>query len=136
MNQNKNLIRSTLKSISLQEYYQEAKQISSNAGYQTVNSTITTSPSTYGAAKHVLNRFTSGHQTSSELLAQVINAFAVHARIPHQLIMVIPAHGMLADFGVTMYLLLDLMFRLTGLFSSTVVNLTASVLLRLLFVPW
>jgi hypothetical protein len=115
----------------------EAKQISSNAGYQTVNSTIATSPSTYGAAKHVLNRFTSGRQTSSELLAQVINAIAVHARIPNQLIMVIPAHGMLADFGLTMYLLLDLMFRLTGLFSvSTVVNLTASVVLSLLFVPW
>jgi hypothetical protein len=47
-----------------------------------VDSWITTEPLTYGAAQYVLNRFANGHQTSAELLAQAINAFAAHASIP------------------------------------------------------
>jgi hypothetical protein len=87
----------------------EARQILSNAGYQAVDSWIATSPLTYGAAQYVLNRFANGYQTSAELLAQAINDFAAHASIPNQLIMDIPAHWMLADFGTTMHLLLDLL---------------------------
>jgi hypothetical protein len=50
-----------------------------------------------------------GHQTTPELLAQMINTFASYARIPKQLIKVIPAHWMLADSGTTMHLLFDLL---------------------------
>jgi hypothetical protein len=71
---------------------QEVKQIFSNAGYQVVDSIIATSPLTYGTTKHVLNRFANCHQTTGDLLAQTINAFAAYARIPKQLIMTIPAH--------------------------------------------
>ena len=49
---------------------QESKQVLSNADDQTVDSSIATSPLTYGATQHVLNRFSSGHKTSAELLAQ------------------------------------------------------------------
>ena len=88
---------------------QEAREVLSNAGYQVVDSNDVSSPLTFGASQHVLNRFASGRQTSAEILAQAINAYAAYARIPKQLIMVIPAHWMLADSGATMHLLLDLL---------------------------
>ncbi len=101
---------------------QEAKQILNNAGYQTVNSTIATSPLTSGTAQHVLNRFANGHQTSKELLAQAITAFTVYARIPKQLIMTIPAHWMLADSGATMHLLLDLLLAFADVETNKIVR--------------
>ncbi len=100
---------------------QEAKQILSNAGYQSVDSTPATSPLTYGATKYVLNRFTSGHKTSPELLAQTVNAFVPHTRIPKQLIMAIPAHWMLADSVATMHLLLDLLLTFTDVETHRIV---------------
>ena len=100
----------------------EAKRVLSKAGDQAVDSTIATSPLTYGAAQHVLNRFASGHKTSAELLAQAINAFAAYARIPKQLIMAIPAHWMLADSGATMHLLLDLVLAFADVETHRIVR--------------
>jgi len=100
----------------------EAREILSNAGYQAVDSWIATSPLTFGAAQYVLNRFANGHQTSAELLAQAINAFAAHASIPRQLIMAIPAHWMLADSGATMHLLLDLLLAFADVETHRVVR--------------
>ncbi len=74
---------------------QAAKQHLSNAGYQAVDSYNVSSHLSFGAAQYVLNRFASGHQTSVDILAQVINAFAVYARISKQLILAIPAYWML-----------------------------------------
>ena len=87
-----------------------------------MDSSIATSPLTYGAAQHVLNRFANGYKTSAELLAQAINAFAAYARIPKQLIMAIPAHWMLADSGATMHLLLDLLLAFADVETHRIVR--------------
>ena len=91
---------------------QAAKQVLSNAGYQAVDSYNVSSHLSFGAAQHVLNRFASGHQTSVDILAQVINAFAVYTRIPKQLILAIPAHWMLEGSGATLHLLHDVLLAL------------------------
>ena len=87
-----------------------------------MDSTIATSPLTYGAAQHVLNRFANGYKTSAELLAQAINAFAANARIPKQLIMTIPAHWMLADSGATIHLLFDLLLTFADVETHRIVR--------------
>jgi hypothetical protein len=71
--------------------------------------------------------------TSSELLAQVINAFATHARIPKQLMMTIPGHWMLACSDATMHLLLDLLLVFTDVETHRIVRGFNG---SLLFVSW
>ena len=101
------LIDAALAGTTTSDSRQEAREVLSNAGYQVVDSNDVSSPLTFGAARHVLNRFASGRQTSAEILAQAINAYAAYVRIP------------------------------IGLFEVlTVVNHTVSVLLSLLFVLW
>jgi hypothetical protein len=116
------MINTALTGTTISTDSQEAKQILSNAGYQSVDSTPATSPLTYGATKYVLNRFASGHKTSPELLAQTVNAFVPHTRIPKQLIMAIPAHWMLADSVATMHLLLDLLLTFTDVETHRIVR--------------
>ena len=66
------------------------------------------SPFDYTSVVQIIVVFSTGEDISPATLAHVINAYAVHEKIPKQIVLGIPGHVMLPDTGATMYLLLCL----------------------------